>query len=135
MSISAVRQALEIPLFAMTPALPVAWENQAYLPQAGVAFVRSVLMPAEPENPTLGDGYHRLNGIFYLEFHYPKNTGSAAAASRAELTKTTFKRGNSFTNSGVKVVINKTPEIGQGSVVGEFWVLPWRCRWFAEVFA
>lgn len=134
MSLVSCRQALEIPLFAMTPALPVAWENQLYTPITNTSFVRAVLMPAEPENPTLGDGYHRLNGIFYLEFHYPKNAGSAAAAARAELTKTTFKRGNSFTNSGVKVVINKTPEVGMGSVIGEFWVLPMRMRWYAEVF-
>lgn len=133
MSLIATRQALEVALFGMTPTIDIAWENQTYVPSSSVPYIRAVLMPSEPENPTMGDGFHRLNGLLYLEFFYPKSTGSATAAARAELTKTTFKRGNSFTNSGVKVIIDKTPEIGMGAVINEWWVLPFRARWHADI--
>lgn len=135
MSIPAVRQALEVALFSITPSVDIAWENQPYTPVTNKPYIRSVLMPAEPLNPTMGSGHHRLQGLFYLEFNYPTNAGSFAATSRAELTKAVFRRGASFTNSGIVTVISNTPEIGQGSVRGDWFVLPWRARWYADVFS
>lgn len=135
MSLPAVRQALEVALFAMTPTVPIAFENQSYTPVVGTPWIRAVLMPATPDNPTMGDSFHRLQGLLYLEFNYPKNTGSQAATTRAEATKVVFKRGNSFTNSGIVARISNTPEIGQGSVVGDWYILPWRARWYADIFS
>lgn len=134
MSIVAVRQSLEVALFAMTPSIPIAFENNSFTPTAGTPWIRAVLMPATPENPTMGDGFHRLQGLFYLEFNYPKNEGSHAATARAEATKAVFKRGSTFTNSGIATRIIGTPEIGQGSVQGDWFILPWRARWSADIF-
>lgn len=133
MSIIKVRSALEVALFAITPAIAVAWESRKYDPVLGTPYVRCVLLPATPENPTFGDDFHRLQGLLLLEFYYPKNFGSDAAATRAELTKTVFKRGASFTNSGVTTVITGTPEIGQGIVIGDWFILPMRIRWSADI--
>lgn len=135
MSLIHVRQALEIALFNIAPSIDIAWENNSYTPTVGVPWIRAVLMPATPENPTYGSDYHRLHGIFYIEFNYQKNTGSQAAVTRAELTKAVFKRSASFTNNGLTVVIERTPEIGQGSVIGDWFIIPWRARWYSEVFA
>ena len=130
-----VRQALEVGLFAMTPTLATAWENQPYTPQSSVPYQRVTLVPSMPDNTTFGDGHYQERGLLFIELHYPINNGSVTAATRAELIRTTFNRGASFTNGGVTVVIEKTPEIGQGTVQDAFWVLPVRCHYYAEVFA
>ena len=130
-----VRQALEVGLFAMTPPLPTSWENQNFIPVTGVSYQRVTLVPSMPDNSTFGDGHYQERGLLFIELHYPINNGSVTAATRAELIRTTFKRGASFTNGGVTVIIEKTPEIGQGMVLDAFWVLPVRCRYYAEVFA
>ena len=138
MSLVKTRQALEVALFAMTPALATAWENQNFDPIVGVPYQRVTLVPSMPDNTTFGDNHYQERGLLFVELHYPvppAGVGSVAAATRAELIRTTFKRGSSFTNGGVTVIIEKTPEIGQGSVLDAFWVLPVRIRFYAEVFA
>ena len=130
-----VRQALEVALFAITPAIACAWENQPYTPVTNSPYQRVTLVPSMPDNATFGDGHYQERGLLFIELHYPINNGSVTAATRAELIRTTFKRGASFTNGGVTVIIEKTPEIGQGMVLDAFWVLPVRVRFYAEVFA
>ena len=135
MSVIKVRQALEIPLFAMTPALATAYDNFPYTPITNTPYQRVTLVPSMPDNSTFGDNHYQERGLLFIELHYPINNGSVTAATRAELIRTTFKRGASFTNGGVTVIIEKTPEIGQGMVLDAFWVLPVRVRYYAEVFA
>src|SRR4030066_1318488 len=135
MSITAVRQALEVALFAMTPAIATAYDNFPYTPVTNTPYQRVTLVPSLPDNATFGDGHYQERGLLFIELHYPINNGSVTAATRAELIRTTFKRGASFTNGGVTVVIEKTPENGQGMVLDAFWVLPIRVRSYAEVFA
>ena len=130
-----VRQALELGLFAITPALDTAYDNFPYTPLTNTPYQRVTLVPSLPDNTTFGDGHYQERGLLFIELHYPINNGSVTAATRAELIRTTFKRGASFTNGGVTVVIEKTPEIGQGTVQDAFWVLPVRVRFYAEVFA
>lgn len=135
MSVIKCRQALEVGLFGITPALATAWENQPHTPTTGTPYQRVTLVPSMPDNSTFGDDHYQERGLMFIELHYPINNGSVAAATRAELIRTTFKRGASFANGGVTVIIEKTPEIGQGMVDGAFWVLPVRIRYSAEVFA
>ena len=130
-----MRQSLEVVLFAMTPAIDIAWENQPYTVVVGTPFVRAALIPDSVENPEITGHFHRLVGLFYLEFNYPKNTGSVTAATRAELTKQTFKFRSSFVNSGVTTTISGTPEIGRGSNVGDWWILPMRMPWYANILS
>lgn len=135
MSITNIRQALEIALFGMTPALDTAYDNFSYTPVAGTPFQRVTLVPALPDNSTFGDGHYQERGLLFIELHYPLGNGSVTAATRAELIRSTFSRGSSFTNSGVTVVVEKTPEIGQGYATDTFFVIPVRVRWYAEIFA
>jgi hypothetical protein len=51
---------------------------------------------------------------------------------RAELIRTTFKRGNAFTASGVTTTIEKTPEIGPAMLDDDRYVLPVRVRFYAN---
>jgi hypothetical protein len=133
MSIGAVRIALEGKLNAMTPSISTAWENVPFTPTPGTAYQAAYLLPVT-ENPTMGDDYYRIDGIFQVNLFYPLQTGAKAAQDRAELIKTAFRRGTTMTSGTVKVIVERTPDIGQGRVDGDRWMVPVKIRFYAEVF-
>lgn len=128
MSLILVRAALETALAAMSPALATAWENVPFTPPVPTVPYQAVyLIPAPPDNEEYGSA-HVEQAIFQVSLFYPLKDGSGAAAARAEALRTTFKRGATFTSSGVKVVTTRTPEVGQGTVDGDRWFLPVKVR-------
>ena len=132
MSIINVRAALQSKLDGMSPSLDTAWENFKYDPVDGTPYQAAYLLPSV-ENPTMGDDFHRLIGIFQINLYYPLKAGTATAEARAELIKTTFKRGTSMTSGGITTRIERTPEIPQGRADGDRWMIPIKIRWFAGV--
>jgi hypothetical protein len=133
MSIISVRAALEAKLNAMTPALSTAWENVPYTPVNGTPYAQVWLLPATPDNPTMGDGYYREQGIFQINLMYPLLAGTLTAATRAQAIRTAFKRGTSMTSGAVTVIVDRTPEIGIGRIDGDRWFLPVKIRWYAGI--
>ena len=134
MSLTAIRIALETKLAAITPELSTAYENVPFTPVTGTAYQAAYLMPATPANPTMGDGYYREQGIFQVTLMYPLQAGPKTAADRAELIRAAFKRGTTLTSGTVSVIIERTPEIGQGRVDGDRWALPVKIRWYAGIY-
>lgn len=135
MSIISIRAAIESKLATISPAISTAYENVPFTPVAGTPYQSVFIMPAAPSNPTLGDGYYRAIGIAQISLFYPIQAGTLTAATRAELIRSTFKRGTSMTSGGITTIIERTPEIGQGRVDGDRWALSVKIRWFAGVFA
>lgn len=128
MSLVLVRAALETALAAMSPAVATAWENVPFTPPAAsVPYQAAFLLPAPPNNDEYGSA-HTEQALFQVSLFYPLQVGSAAAVARAELLRTTFRRGATFTSSGVKVVVTNTPEVSQGTVDGDRWFLPVKIR-------
>lgn len=131
MSLVAVRAALEVALNAMAVPLATAWENTPYSPDVGTPYQRVNFLAAEPENPEIG-GSVIERGFMQVSLCYPLDTGPAAAASRAELIRQTFKRGNAFTSSGIITQIERTPEIAPAMIEDDRYVVPVRVRFFAH---
>lgn len=131
MSAIKIRAALETALNGMT-ALATNWENVAYTPIAGTPYQQVNILLAEPDNIEYGRT-HRELGYMQVKLMYPLQVGSSTALTRAELIRSTFYRGASFTNSGVTVIIERTPEIGSGQVEGDRWAVPVRVRFFANI--
>jgi hypothetical protein len=133
-----IRAALETAVNAMTPAILTAWENNAF-PNVNASItyqVVTVLFATPDDLVTLGGGgagMHTENGLMVVNLRYPLQTGDGAARARAELLKTTFRRGTSFTNNGVTVIINRTPEAGAGIVDGDHWSVPVKIRFYSNV--
>ena len=128
-----IRAALETALNGMSPALATAWENNAFAPPAStVAYQKAFVMFATPDNPEMGASHQEL-GIFQVTLCYPLQIGTGAVAARAEALRTTFRRGFSFTSSGVTVNITKTPEIGAGTVAGDRFEMPVKIRFMAQI--
>ena len=134
MSLASVRIALETKLNGMTPSISTAWENVPFTPVSGTPYQAAYLLPATPANPTMGDGYYREHGIFQITLMYPIQAGTLTAATRAELIRSTFKRGTTLISGTVSVIIERTPEIGQGRVDGDRWALPVKIRWYAGIY-
>jgi hypothetical protein len=132
MAVTQIRRALEIALNAITPAISSAWENMDFTPQGGTPYQDVYLLPAEPENPEFGGSIYRERGILQVTLKYPAGTGPSLAAARAELIQSTFFRGASFTNGGLKVIIDRTPEIMPYYVDGDRYCIPVRIRYFAN---
>lgn len=126
-----IRNALETALNALSPALATAWENTVYTPIIGTAYQR-VFLKSIPENLEYGSTYTE-RGYFQINLYYPQKTGPYNAETRAELIRTAFKRGNSFTSSGITVTIQNTPEIGGGMVEGDFFKLIVKIDFFAYI--
>lgn len=114
MSTVSIRAALESALNAMTPSLSTAFENAPFTPPAPTTpYQRAWVIFAEPDNMEQHASHMEL-GFMQVDLMYPENTGSGAAMARAELLRTTFKRGNTFSSGAVNVLITHTPEIARG---------------------
>lgn len=136
MSVVAIRSALEVALAGMSPALATAWENAPYKPVVGTPYQQVTLLLAEPVNAEVGPAsgvYHTEQGFLQVDLKYPLGGGPAAAAARAQLIRTTFPRGASFTASGVTAIVERTPEIMPARVEDDRYVVPVRIRFYAHV--
>jgi len=58
---------------------------------------------------------HQEQGFMQVMLMYPLLTGSLVAMTRAELIRTTFKKGNTFSSGGITTLITSTPTIEAGS--------------------
>ena len=134
MSQPTIRKALETALNAISPSLLTAWENVAFIPpDPSQPYQQVFVLFGQPEDAELGNANHTERGIFQINLLYPVQAGDAAARARAELIKTTFARANSFLNSGISTIIERTPEASGGTVDGDRWLVSVKCRFFAFV--
>lgn len=133
MSLALIRTALETKLNTISPALSTAWQNVSFSPVQGTPYQAAYIMPAEPDNPTMGNDFHRERGVFQISLFYPIQAGSSAAEARAELIRAAFYRGQSMISGSVTVRISNTPSIGQGRVDGDRWMVPIKIQYFADI--
>jgi hypothetical protein len=129
-----IRNALENTLAAIAPAIDIVHENESYDPIAERPYAECYVMFAIPNNPTLGDGFYQELGILQVNLKYPAEVGTLAAATQAALIRAAFKRGASFTDSGITVQIDKTPEIPGGIVEEGRWKVILRAPFHADIF-
>lgn len=132
----AFEQEMNVFVAAQTPpALPLAHENQAFDPPSdGSAYLKLNLLPAQPDNTTIGDGHWRDQGIFQVLLCYPQNAGTGDVDTMAKKIKEWFKRGTSLNEGGTIVRVNKTPTVAPGYPDGEKWKVPVSIPYFAEFF-
>ena len=132
MSAVLVASALETALDNMSPPLATAWENAPFTPTQGTPYQAVTVLLAQPANDEFGPVY-REEGFFQIDLKYPLGAGKGDAITRAELIRTTFPRGASFTASGVTVNIERTPEIMPGRTEPDRFVIPVRIRFYAHI--
>lgn len=134
MSQSAIRNALENALAAVSSAIDIVHEGEDYSPVAGRPYMEVFMLWAAPGNPTLGDRFYQELGVMQVNLQYPSGTGTATATAQAKLIRDAFKRGASFTFTGVTVQIDKTPEVSGGMVEGDRWKTVLRAPFHADIY-
>ena len=135
-SLKSIKAALEARLVAISSPLPTSWENVVFVPPVDGAAYQSVdLLPARPDNPTLGDGFYREIGLLQVTLSYPLNGGSGAAYAKAEAIRDWFPRGLSLTSGGITVKISRTPAIGPKRINQDRFAIPISITYHADVFA
>ena len=132
MSIVAIRAALETALIAALPTFAFAFENVPYTPTPGTPFGAVFLLTAPPEHNEISPSYTE-RGYLQVNLNYPLDAGPAAAAGQAQAIRTAFKRGNSFSASGVTTHIEAEPEIGPARIDDDVYFVPVRVRFYAHV--
>lgn len=133
MSILKISAAFEKKLATIASPLSTAYENVPFVPVTGTPYQRVRLLPATPENPTLGDGYYREVGFFEIVLFFPLNNGRADAQTRAEAIKNLFPRGLSMIESGQTVVIPRTPTIGLATQLDDRYIVPITIEYYSEI--
>ena len=123
MSIVSIRAALETALNSITPSIPCAWQNVPFTPVTGTPYQRATLLLAEPDNREFGASFQE-QGFLQVDLCYPQSVGSNAVEARAELLRTTFKRGTTIGS----LCIDATPEIKPAYNDGDRYVVPVRIR-------
>lgn len=111
-------------------------QNTSYPVVAGVPYQLLHMVPFKPDEPTQGGGFYFEHGVFQVTLVYPVGVGTGALLARAELVRSFFKKGMTFTNSGVKTMIVDTPEFGylQGSSGDISISLPVKIGYSAQIF-
>lgn len=133
MSQPTIRTVLESALASIKPDIDTAWQNVPYTPVTGRAYQAAYLLPAAPENYSMGDNSRQERGIFQVSLMYPSGQGTAAAGARAEMIAALFHRGASFTKDGITVQIERTPEIADGRADDDRWMVPVKIRYFCNL--
>lgn len=118
----------------------IAWENISFQTTAGVPYQEPYLLVAKPVNPSFGPPFHRENGIFQVNLFYPQQIGTGDISLRAELIRSTFSRGSTFSNGGIDVIIDSTPEVSSalstsGAQSDDRWMLPVKISWYSNIFS
>lgn len=133
MSAVSIRAALEVALAAMSPALATQWENTPYSPADGTAYQRVYLLLAQPASLEMAQRIHREQGFMQVSLCYPLGAGPSAAATRAELIRSTFYAGRSFSSGGNTVTVDGTPEIAPAAIEDDRYIVPVRVRFYSHV--
>jgi len=128
-----IRAALETALASIKPAIDTAYQNFPYTPVTGREYQAAYLLPASPDNQSMGDGARQERGIFQVSLMYPAGKGAVTAGARAELIQALFRRGASFSKDSVTVQIERTPEIADGREDGDRWMVPVKIRYFCNL--
>ena len=111
-----------------------AFENVSFTPKTGQPYQRSSLAPLTPENPTLGDDYHREVGFYQVVLSYPKGEGIGNITAMAELVKDYFKRGATLVEGSDKIIVDRTPQISPVYINDNRAEITIRIRYYSEQF-
>jgi hypothetical protein len=135
MSLVVIRQQLEVAVAAALGSVKGVYENETYVPVAGVPHAQVNILFGEPLNPTFGDGFYREVGFVQILLRYPMKTGSGAANAAAQAIREAFPRGRTFVTGGVTTVISGTANALPSNEADDRFVLPVRVPFYSNVFA
>jgi hypothetical protein len=138
MSLIAVRGALESALndwsLLQLPVIKISYENTDFNPVINESFIKCFLIPADTDNPSLGDDHKRYYGIFKVLIYVPESGGTNLGNTIANSLFAKFERGSSFTLSGITVRILRSPSINPALYDDGWYVLPISIQYQSDIY-
>lgn len=132
MSLVLIRAALEQRLDALTPKLPIAYENIPFTPVDGQPYLRAFLIPNTPVDHGIAFDVKEWRGLFQISVMYPLGSGSRDAADQAELLAAHFAPYLEILSGDMKVMVFASPDIASGFPDDGRWHVPVTVAWRAS---
>lgn len=135
MSQQNIRKGLDKALINMPGGLGssnTAFENVNFTPVGSQPYQATRLLPFEVSNPTLGDDYHREEGVYQIVLAYPAGTGVGPISTMAETIKDFFRRGKTITEGVTEINIFRTPSISSAVVNASRYEIAIRLRYYTN---
>ena len=137
MSQKIIRSAIESKLstwaLAQSPPIPTAWQTATFTPPNQARYLRAFLLPAETQNPDIGGEIRTFIGVYQVSICVPDGTGAGAAESIAESLIAEFQYGTRLVQSGLAIVINRTPYQSPAMQEPGLYVVPVSISYRADV--
>ena len=130
---SAIESRLNAWALAHSPPIPIAWQNATFTPPTQARYLRAFLLPAETQNPDIGGDIRTFIGLYQVSICVPDGTGAGAAETIAESLIAEFPYGTLITQSGIKVLIRKTPSQSPAMQEPGLYVVPVSISYRADV--
>lgn len=130
MSLVKIRQALETEIATFID-LPIANENVNFSAPIG-PYASTDLLFAEPFDSGYKDSDVLQRGYIQITLHYPTGQATGEADAKAELVRSTMKRGNSYLWAGQVINVERTPEITGGQVENGRYTKRVRIRFYSQ---
>lgn len=103
-----LKSALNVALNDAALGLPIAWENDAYTPVVGTAYLRVWNLPAETDVMTLGpEPWQEHKGIFQVSVFYPIGVGDMVPLAKAAAVVAVFRATTTYTYNTLRVICEK----------------------------
>ena len=133
MSTIAIRRALEKHLDTMPDLPAIAWENTNFMPSANEPYIEPILFFVEPDDIGFRNSPFIQRGYLQLNLRYPTNEGTVTAQLKAEQLRDYFFRGLTLVEQDIPVNIERTPEITNGSIIDDRFVIRMFIRFYATI--
>jgi hypothetical protein len=116
---------------AQSPALPIAYENRAFIPPANGRYLRAYLLPARTGQDFLDGSQRSYEGVFQVSIVQPLSAGTASAANIALALDTLYP--TSFLEGSTRVYITSPMSIAPSIIEDNAYVLPVSCFYRVEL--
>jgi hypothetical protein len=135
MSIVIAKKLTELHLSTMPGSYQIAWENVKFTPDPASMYLAVQYKVNSPDDPVLGAGYHRENLQMQIFVCDLVNKGSSGALGTAQTIRDRFKKGSTFIQDDVRVLVLTTPRISGSVVTSDRLVVPVMIDLTVEVYS
>ena len=123
--------ALKAKIETLPLSFPVAYPKQDYTPETGKAWIKVSHMLNTGFRPFIGNADPELRqGILQLALHTPLNSQTAEVDMQyAGQIAAHFAADRKLYHDGIKVTIQRYPDVGQAYRVDDWWFTPVNVAW------
>jgi hypothetical protein len=107
---------------AQSPALPIAYENRAFIPPANNRYLRAYIIPAPTNANTLEQTDRDYEGIFQVSIVQPLSAGTASANTIALALDGLYSP--TFLEGSMRVFVTSPMSIAPAIIEANAYVLP-----------